>query len=528
MTKVQKTLDKNPLFFYLFILSFLGKIIFTRKEGDIIMRKTLVLIVVLFLLIGSAGIGQAWQGRMRGMNEPYGLLEDESDFLIHPAKIVQGQGTRFYGDYRFTYTETPDWDYSIDVLGDEFWHYRGSSDQDYKHNALVGTSFPLCTGRMGVFFSYDGNRADFSGHERYSYGSSYKYALDRNADNFSLNLIYGLPVKGFDLGMELGVAYRDENQENWINAKGGGEGTQNYIWSWDVPKRALSPFMMPYNSSYWELLWKAGISKKLSNMTIDLSARGGYILSSDSDNLYEYVYYYDYPGTPNYHSDMNGDVRGYRFGSDLWVRYSLKEGLDLPFLVSVDFSRKNRDGEGIGTRSSDSGYLYMYENTTKSFELKAGGGVEKSIKGCGRLGAGLYYNYLQNRENFWVDREGSFVNESSFPYHKEHRLILALAGEQELSSCTLRGGLNFYYGWVVTDDYKHEDINLTNDGRNWGIGASLGLTKKMKCLTLEPFVNGGFREFDVDGGGYADGIVKMKKEKQEWYTGAGLSILFDM
>ena len=30
--------------------------------------------------------------------------------------------------------------------------------------------------------------------------------------------------------------------------------------------------------------------------------------------------------------------------------------------------------------------------------LKSGGGVEKEVKGCGRVRAGVYYNYIQSRD----------------------------------------------------------------------------------------------------------------------------------
>ena len=81
------------------------------------------------------------------MGDPFGLVADESDYLIHPAKIAKGEGIRFYGDYRFTYTGVMDWDYNLDEFTtagvlNTFYHYDGSG-QEYKHNALVGAAFPL-------------------------------------------------------------------------------------------------------------------------------------------------------------------------------------------------------------------------------------------------------------------------------------------------------------------------------------------------------------------------------------------------
>ena len=66
------------------------------------MKKTLFLFMILsFLVFSLAGIAYSWQGRMAGMGDPYGLIMDESDFLIHPAGIAKGKGINFYGNYRF-------------------------------------------------------------------------------------------------------------------------------------------------------------------------------------------------------------------------------------------------------------------------------------------------------------------------------------------------------------------------------------------------------------------------------------------
>ncbi|MBW2182107.1 MAG: hypothetical protein JRG81_17320 [Deltaproteobacteria bacterium] len=56
------------------------------------MKKQMLLLVLVllsvFLVFGSS---LAWQGRMAGMGDPYGLTPDESDFLIHPSLIVGGK-----------------------------------------------------------------------------------------------------------------------------------------------------------------------------------------------------------------------------------------------------------------------------------------------------------------------------------------------------------------------------------------------------------------------------------------------------
>jgi len=125
------------------------------------MKKSCLFLGILgFFVLSMAVPVYSWQGRMAGMGDPYGLVEDESDFLIFPAKIAQGQGVKFYGHYRFTYTDVTNWDYNLDQLNTagiltNFFNFD-TSGQEYKHNALLGAAFPFGGGRMGLFFTYDG------------------------------------------------------------------------------------------------------------------------------------------------------------------------------------------------------------------------------------------------------------------------------------------------------------------------------------------------------------------------------------
>jgi hypothetical protein len=76
------------------------------------MKKHIMVAALLpLLVIVLAGFSQAWNERME---DSYGLLQDESDILTHPSQIVQGEGMRFYDDYRFTYTGVTGWSYSLD------------------------------------------------------------------------------------------------------------------------------------------------------------------------------------------------------------------------------------------------------------------------------------------------------------------------------------------------------------------------------------------------------------------------------
>lgn len=512
------------------------------------MKKPIMLLVVLPLLVLTiAGTSYGWQGRMEGMGDPYGLILDESDFLINPAWLAKGEGERFYGDYRFTYTRTTDWDYNLAMLDTSgaflgLYHFD-TSGNEYKHNALLGAAFPFGPGRMGLFFTYDGMRGYYDGNEDFFGTSNFaQYNLNNNLDNFALRAMYGLSVLKMNAGIELGLAYRNEGQKTWWNQSDMVIGTQNYIWSFSVPERNLLPFMIPYDSHYWELMWKAGIQKQLGALGISGSLRGGAIVSSDND----YKYLYQMPvGANLYNADLNGGVTGWRIGSDIWFRYAIKEGLTLPFLVSVDYAKKKRDGNGIGSGSYDLGLLYDYTHKEQSIDIKAGGGIEKKFGNNGLVGAGLYYNYLRGRDDFRITRNDVEIetsDNSDFPFHQEHRVIVRLAGELALSSAvTLRMGLSPFYGWI-TGDFKHNDslpfFSLGNDvsldGSHWGINGSLGGSIKFKPFILEPFITGGWQQIKLDGSGdreTSSGTITqlygMNQSRSEWFICGGFSVRFD-
>ena len=194
-----------------------------------------------------------------------------------------------------------------------------------------------------------------------------------------------------------------------------------------------------------------------------------------------------------------------------------------------------------------------YNDVVRTLDIKVGSGLVHEIKDCCKVGAGLYYNYIQSRDrlgfrgNYVGDSrrfEGNFVDLSlnEFPNHKEHRLVLNLAGEQALcEDFTVRGGLNFFYGWIRSDDYGGSalaDLSgfgfsgdgkaaLPLDGHTCGFEGSLGATKKLCGLTFEPFIKGGYRVFDTDGStGFGPVSVGLDKQNDAWFTSAGLSVLF--
>ena len=366
-----------------------------------------------------------------------------------------------------------------------------------------------------------------------------EYDLTKDLDNFAVRLLYGLPVGGIDVGMELGMAYRDEVQKMWWNQTDMFVGTQNY-WFVDYLERSLFPYMIPYDSQYWELLWKAGMGKQFDSMEINVSLHGGYIVSSD--NNYEYLWQAPV-GSNNYNANLDGNVAGWRIGSDVWMRVSAGGGLTLPFLFSIDYAEKKRDGDGVGTGITDAGLLYDYTHKEPSLDLKAGGGIEKKLGNDALIGAGLYYNYLQRKDDFCLTRNTTVADSSDYPSLTEHRVIVRLVGEVELSpAVALRMGLEPFYGWV-REDFTYslgspapaftDDTSL--NGSHWGIGGSVGASVQFDGFTMEPFINGGWQQIDLDGNGSeitSTGVIwylrEMSLSRSEWYIGGGCSFLYDL
>ena len=500
-------------------------------------KRILFLVILPMLVIALAGMAQAWQGRMGGMGDPYALVQDEADFLTHPAKITKGEGVRFYGDYRFTYTGVTNWDYHLDSLTTAgvltgFYNYD-TSGQEFKHNALVGAAFPLGPGRMGLFFTYDAMRGDYDGHEDVLGLSHFtEYDLKSDLDNFALRLLYGLPIGGgFKLGGEVQFAYRQEENKNAI------PGRWNYITGTFAAYYNLTPFQLPYDSSYWETLLKGSLEGKVGPLDLEFTLRGGFIFGGDNSlMLTQDAGFFD----------AKGEVTGWRIGGDVWARYPLAQDLTLPFLVRLDYQEKTRDGDslGLGTFSPDN--YYPYESQERNLNLTIGGGVDKEIGKGARIAAGIYYNYLQGEYDLQFSEGvlpglGNIWDHSGYPASVENQVMLRLAGELELSPVvTLRMGLVPFYGWVKEDFTFKYGASYTDKtavhGDHWGIGASLGGTITLKPITLEPFINFNYQQLtlDDDGGERRDStgtvtqLWEMDKTRNEWSIGGGLSILFNL
>ena len=516
--------------------------------------KSLFIVILGFLVLSIGGPAYGWQGRMGGMGDPYGLVQDESDFLIHPAGIAIGKGINFYGGYRFSYRDVINWDYKLNVLGAFTSFPYSTSGDELKHDGHFGMAFPVGPGRMGLFLEYSGMRGDYDGRETGSFFGTpfvYKLNMESDLDAFALRLLYGLPVGGFKLGGEFQFAYRKENNSNKMTIPAGDPFyspailknfplSEGFFATISPHMFNLFPFFIPFDSSYLEGLLKGSLEGSLGPMKVAFTAKGSLIF--DGDNKYKFL------GTafdPTAGSKLSGDVKGWSLGGDLWLRYRLMEGLSLPFLVKVGYQEKKRNGDGIPTLSMLAGSNLDYENKEKNFQLEVGGGLDKEMAKGTRIAAGIYYDYLTYKNSFIfnVVYPGSPFSWdlNDYPNQKEHQLVLRLSGEKELSPTFSMGmGLSFFYSWVKRDFansfllgaiYKDD---ISTDGYRWGFGLSLGGAVKFNGFTLEPFLGGGYQKLKLEGDGTSTMplfmtppfVYKMDMKRDEWFIGGGFSIKF--
>jgi hypothetical protein len=258
--------------------------------------------------------------------------------------------------------------------------------------------------------------------------------------------------------------------------------------------------------------------------------RGGFVFSGESHLMFTQAIPSGVSGF-----NLDGNVKGWNMGGDFWLRYPLASGLSLPFLLKADYQKKTRDGDGPGVGPDLAGQSIDYKNRERNFQLEVGGGVDKEFGKGTKIAAGIYYGFLQDKNDFMLSIiPALFVfDHSKYPDQTEHRVILRIAGEKEISPMVaMRMGLNFFFGWVNEDFNANILSSLEKqsiDGSHWGIGASLGRTVKFQRFSLEPFLCGGYQKWDLNGTGSLNIFpfpINMDKMRKEWLISGGLSIKF--
>lgn len=499
---------------------------------------------VLFFLVCCSFVQPvaAWEGRMSGMGNPAGLVQDESDFLTHPAAIADGKGVNYFGDVRFTYTDISKFNYSERSL---FNADYTTSGHNWQYGGMLGTAFQVGAGRMGIFFQYSGNDGKLNGDYLSTFEGAYSYNLKDNFDSYALKVLYGIPVsKDTKLGAELQFAYKTDKRQSFLSSPNGAFTLVNngpYAGFFLIGLPGANPFYfgIPVDSQYYEAALKASVDTMIGPAKASITVRGS--VPFGSENTYDLV---RGPAAGAGGLHMTGDVSGYSLGGDVWVRYPVSSSLTLPFLVSLDYKELKREGDGqeFGAWGAPA-WFSAYEYTTKNFDFTAGGGVDYAISKDSRVAGGLYYSYLKGKTDFaFRERNGggpfTYYNQSAFPDSRENRITLKLAGETAVLPCvTLNGGLNFFYGWLKQDNTAQAlnafpfplNSSVTAKGDHWGLAASLGAVIKSGGTSIEPFITTGLDRYSIDGNGTSflfGTVTAAEYKKNVWNMGAGVSVRF--
>jgi hypothetical protein len=559
-------------------------------------KGLLVLAGACFLIFTICGGAMGWQGRMDGMGDPVGLVGDESDLLVHPAKAANGKGVQIYSHYGFRYSDV-DWDWEADLdggllpailpllgVGPLSLSYDLENDGDiWWHEALLGLTFPLGPGRMGVFFEFKGEYGDYGGDEVLTGGigglGSATLAMENDVDtdmnDVALRLVYGVPVGKVNLGGEVKLAYRDE-ENSWESSLAGLSVTGVALPSISMnssnfPITGLTRLLLPYDSDYWELSFKAGVNWSIGSVEFDLTPRFGFILGGD--HSWDSDLRINVPiggGSVDVFNDfdMDGDVDGWNWGADFWLRFPLTADVSMPFLIRVDYREKERDGSGNGVfnvtlnpPAAPSFTLinvpltWDYESEEETLEITAGGGLDINASKQTKIAFGLFYSYINRETNLETDLGITtpigginVITETNdgYPEYTEHQVRLKFAGEHAFSSnFLLRGGLNLFYGWVEQEYDIDGGVNILGmalpalinntielDGHHWGIDLSVGASVMFDGFAVEPFINGGYHKLSLDGDEEWNALgaqlltFDVDTEMSEWFIGAGFSLLF--
>jgi hypothetical protein len=237
-------------------------------------------LLIVFLVVCLAGVVQGWQGRMSGMEEPIGLVQDESDFLTHPAYIADGKGINYYGDARLKYSDITKLSYSensVFATGSRLIDYA-TSGHLWEYSGQIGAALPMGSGgRLGIFFQYSGTDGKLDGNEQYTVtgvNSSYAYNLKNDFDSYALRLIYGIPVsKDTKFGAEFQLAYKTEKDHSFLSNADGSSTVINSPYGSLIyfPYANLLHFGIPMDSRYYEAIMKGSVATMIGPATASIT-----------------------------------------------------------------------------------------------------------------------------------------------------------------------------------------------------------------------------------------------------------------
>ena len=503
------------------------------------MKKKIVLIIAGLLILSFASTSFAWQGRMSGMGDPSGLIADESDFFIHPAKIADGKGSNYYADYKFNYVQVTKWNnvfsFNPAIQGATQYPFMATgSERD--HAMSFGGTWEFGPGRLGLFIQYSTDNGSFNGTD--DNGSVVvnhdTFSFDTEKRSFDLKLIYGLPLGSWKLGTELAVGHRTQFNSTV-------QTIQNFLTILNNPIGARNPFyntfpyMVPTDWRWKEASFKISAENAIGPGVLTFTPKIATVFHGTSEYNSRFIF-----GTFAVDDIHNtGSLKGWSAGADLWYRVKLNDSATLPFVASLNYDRKRAEISAF-----DSAVLQPVQlsSETKEFVLEVGGGIDKNLSKDTKIASGLYYDYIRSKTMFMYD----FTNESDYivannetPLERENRIVLKTVCEHVFSpAITARGGINAFYGWV-RDRYSFintqagvslESQNLSTSGHRWGLNAAVGATALVAKLSVEPFLTAGLQKTKLDN---SDGSffppsasVSLRSDKSEWTVGGGVSIKY--
>ncbi|HEX2966940.1 MAG TPA: autotransporter outer membrane beta-barrel domain-containing protein, partial [Syntrophorhabdaceae bacterium] len=382
-------------------------------------------------------------------------------------------------------------------------------------------------GRLGVFLQYSGDilkRGTYSGSV-YQPEFSNLYAdidLSEKYDNFVLRALYAKALTNkFKLGGEVSLSHVKEMNElarvSYYSDMSVSNETVNQPAGANFSY--LYAYMLPRDSRYWETNLKASLETNLDPVKLDFSVFGGFIFDGDDK--------YDWRNGGNY-LNQDGNIKGSKFGGELWLRLPVDDTLSIPLLLKAVYSKKTHRGDGFGNQ----GFTGSYDGSDRSKYFEFGAGLDKKF-GKGGFATGLYYSFLDTQATLdYATSDGGHYYYAPYPNLTEKRLTLKFAGEADVSSkFSLNGGLAFYYGWIDqqftrdSSSYGLEDIS--NNGDIWGIGASLGATVKLNGFTIEPYAKAGYSKLRLTGDGVTFyPLSSSDYKKNQWNVGGGFALRF--
>jgi hypothetical protein len=475
----------------------------------------------------------AWQGRTAGMGDSAGLVDDESDYLTHPALIASLKSLSIYGTCAMSFEKTVHWDNTTALPLLNYDYPYKAEGHEWKAKGQAGFSLPLWKGGFGLFFGYSGNGSDYSGKEN-DCGTStddHKFYVKSKVNDFILSVIYGIPVRSLKTGFEL-LLMRG-NEENLGKFDDSFIKAQNIFYAaYNAPALDLLAYKIPYISDYFKSAGKISFNVKTGSVMNNLTFYGGIILPFVNDNKFDY----EDKGLAD-KLVMEGEISGWDLAADYWMRYVKSKSISFPFVMGIAYGTTLREGSGLGNYSAVRG---SYKHDSDRGSAVIGGGPDFNFNKNTKIAFGIYYNYFYSKDkiNFKDPAGASRVHDyPEYPQSDESRISLKASAEKNISSgFVLRGGLYGFYGKVKNKyssrTYENSilqwDTEMETDGNSFGAGLSLGTTLKTGKVNIEPYLNGGFSRLKTDGDGKLFGAADITGDSKrlDWVIGGGLSVKY--